>query len=376
MQGIPNGAYVRAVREDPVRKGLLFAGTELGVYFSLNDGRSWQPLRLNMPVVPVHDLVVKDKDLVAATHGRSFWILDDISPLRQMSESVTSSRAYLFQPASAIRMRANVNTDTPLPAEVSAGENPPDGAIFYYSLSSPAPGEVLLEVLDERGNTIRRYSSHDRSSIPEATSVAFPMYWFKPQPALSTDAGLHRFVWNFRYETPSLSSPGYSMSTAFGQNTPTEPEGPQVLPGVYQVRLTVEGKSMTQKFSVTMDPRVQASGDDLQRQFALEMKIWNALRGGHEALVQIREFYARNKRDQAMSQKMQALARMEPESEAGQRSGAADPPTLSHLLAELERLQVTVDSADAAPTTQATQAAEKILTQLQSLMEQWEKLKG
>ena len=166
------------------------------------------------------------------------------------------------------------------------------------------------------------------------------------------------------------------MSTAFGQNTPTEPEGPQVLPGVYQVRLSVEGKSMTQKFSVTMDPRVQASGDDLQRQFALEMKIWNALRGGHEVLVQIREFYARNKENRAVSQKMQALAHIQPESEAEQRAGVADPPSLSHLLSELERLQVTVDSADVAPTTQATQAAEKILTQLQSLMEQWEKLKG
>jgi photosystem II stability/assembly factor-like uncharacterized protein len=376
VQGIPDGAYVRAVREDPVRKGLLFAGTELGIYFSLNDGESWRPLQLNMPVVPVHDLVVKDNDLVAATHGRSFWILDDISPLREANDSISASTSYLFTPAAAIRMRANVNTDTPLPAEVPAGENPPAGAIFYYYLAAPAQSDVSLEILDEAGNLVRRYSSHDHPLEPQAASVPFPMYWFMPPQKLETGPGLHRFVWNLRYEAPAVPLPEYSMSTAFGQNTPAEPDGPLVLPGTYQVRLTVDGRSMNKKVSIKMDPRVKTSSDGLQKQFALEMRIYTAFRRGNEALEQIHAFYDHNRDKPAMAQKLEALAHIEPEvPEAGQRPGRSEPTTLSRVLGSLERLAVTVDSADAPPTTQATKAAEEMLARLQSLLEKWEKIK-
>ena len=376
-QGIPDGAYVRSVREDSVRKGLLFAGTELGVYVSLNDGNSWQPLRLNMPVTPVHELVVKGNDLVVATHGRSFWILDDISPLRELTGSVTTSTAYLFTPATAVRMRPNVNSDTPLPPEVPAGENPPTGVVLYYYLASSAQSAVVLEILDAGGKLIRRYSSADSPAAIKPESVAFPMYWFRLPQTLSTDPGLHRFVWNFRYPNPSVPFPEYSMSTAYGQNTPTEPEGPQVLPGSYQVRLTVDGKSMTQKVSITMDPRVRASASDLQKQFALEMKIYNALEQGNQALAEIRDFYAHNKENPAASQKLAALARIEPQApEAGQqRPGRGETPTLSRLVGTLERLEVTVDSADAAPTTQATKAADDTVSQLQSVIAEWEKIK-
>jgi photosystem II stability/assembly factor-like uncharacterized protein len=377
-QGLPNGAYVRAVREDPLRKGLLFAGSELGVYVSLHDGDSWQPLKLNMPVVPVHDLLVKDRDLVVATHGRSFWILDDISPLREINDSITASATHLFAPAPAIRIRPSVNTDTPLPPEVPAGENPPTGAIFYYYLKSPAQGEVLLEVLDDGGKLVRRYSSKDHPAGPEPSSVPFPMYWFKPPQTLSTDAGLHRFVWNLRYANPPIPVSGFSMATAFGQNTPAEPEGPQVLPGTYQVRLTVDGQTITQKVSVTMDPRVKASADDLQKQFALEIKIYNALAQANQSVTEIREFYAHNKGNRAMAQKLEALAHIEPQApEAGtQRPGRDETPTISRFLGALERLAVTVDSADAAPTTQATTAADDAVNQLQSLLGQWEALKN
>ena len=376
-QGLPDGAYVRVVREDPVRKGLLFAGTELGVYVSLDDGASWQSLRLNMPVTPVHDLVVKDNDLVVATHGRSFWILDDISPLRQMPLNASaSSSIYLFAPATAIRMRFNANTDTPLPAEVPAGENPPSGAVFYYYLKSSLPGEVLLEVLDEDGKLVRRYSSSDHPAEPKPDSVPFPMYWFSPAEKLSTEPGLHRFVWNLRYEDVRTPQAEYSMSTAFGQNTPMEPQGPQVVPGSYTVRLTAGDKSVSQKLSVTLDPRVHVSADDLQKQFALAMRIHDALQRGSQAVMAIREFYTHNKGNPAMAQKLEALARIEPETpEPRTRSSRNQTITLSHVLGDLERLGATVDSADAAPTTQALKGVDETVNKLESLIKQWEKLK-
>src|SRR6185437_15989478 len=206
--GIPQGAYVRAVREDPVKKGLLFAGTELGVFFSINNGDFWQPLQLNLPVSPVHDVAIKDNDLVIATHGRSFWILDDISPLRQLTTDVEISQAHLFVPATAMRIRANTNHDTPLPAEVPAGENPPPGAIFYYYLKSPAQGEVKLEILDVKGQVVRSYSSKDQPFRPP-TPPAFPMYWFNPPAPLAAMAGMHRFIWDIRYSAPPIAQPGY-----------------------------------------------------------------------------------------------------------------------------------------------------------------------
>src|SRR5262249_21976042 len=285
--GIPEGAYVRVVREDLVRKGLLFAGTELGVYFSLDDGDHWQPLLLNMPVTPVHDLVIKNNDLVTATHGRSFWILDDISPLRQMNSDATSASANLYKPAPAMRIRASTNHDTPLTPEVAAGENPPPGAIFYYYLKSPAQGEVKLEVLDGRGKLVRAYSSADKAFAPTAPPP-FPNYWFRPPEPLSTAPGLHRFVWDLRYAAPPVSNRGYSMSTVFGRSVPAEPEGPQALPGAYQVQLKVDGRSYIQPFTVAMDPRVQATARDLEKQFALEGSLVEGIRQANETAREIR----------------------------------------------------------------------------------------
>lgn len=377
-QGIPNGAYVRAVREDPVRKGLLFAGTELGVYVSLNDGDSWQPLRLNMPVVPVHDLVVKDNDLVVASHGRSFWILDDISPLRQMNDPEATSGVHLFVPSPAIRLRRNVNTDTPLPPEVPGGENPPAGAIFYYYLKSAAQHEVALEILDRTGKLVRRYSSDDRPTLPDAKTAAFPVYWFRLAEKLSTEPGLHRCTWNLRYPDPAVPFPEYSMATAYGQNTPKEPEGPQVLPGTYEVRLTVDGRRMSQNVFVGMDPRVRTSPEDLQKQFALAMKIYDALQQGNKVLAEIHEFYRSNKVNPAPAHKLEAVSHIEPQTppEPGQANQSGTPtPTLSRTLGALERLGVAVDSADTAPTTQAAKAVDTVTQQLDSLIGQWEKIK-
>jgi len=366
--GIPDGAYVRAVREDTVRKGLLFAGTELGVFFSLNGGDNWQPLNLNMPVVPVHDLVVKDADLVIATHGRAFWVLDDISPLRQIRAELLTEPDHLFIPAQAVRIRLSTNHDTPLPPEVPAGENPPSGAIFYYHLKSGAQSQVKLEILDSRGQLVRSYSSKDQPWQP-ATPPAFPSYWFQPEDQLSPTPGTHRFVWDLRYAPPDSRSDGYTMSTVSGRNTAREPQGPLALPGSYQVRLTVDGKSYTQPLKLEMDPRVLVPKQDLENEFAVQMKIHQALVQAGQALEEIARYRSNIRPDN--QEKLKALEEIEP---AG-RATRSERPTLSSVRGELTQIATQLDGADAAPTSQQTAAADKALSQLSSLLKAWGAIK-
>jgi photosystem II stability/assembly factor-like uncharacterized protein len=370
--GIPNGAYVRAVREDPVRNGLLFAGTELGVYFSVDDGDHWQPLRLNMPVTPVHDLTIKDNDLVAATHGRSFWILDDISPLRQISARTTGAPAVLFQPAKAVRMRASTNHDTPLPPEVPAGENPPSGAIFYYFLKSPAQSEVRIEFLDNHDQVVRAYSSNDKPWSPP-TPPPFPSYWFRPAEPVATAAGMHRFVWDLRYSPAPVATRGYSMSTVVGRSVPLEPEGPPALPGSYRVRLTVDGKSYVQPLTVVMDPRVPVSPQELEKQFTLESRLARGIEDANQAVAEIHAARAAGRIDEATERRLAGGGRRGGGDEGG--AGGERQVTLAQISGTLAQLLVVVDSADAAPTTQAVRAADEALAQLQSLLAQWRKLK-
>jgi hypothetical protein len=370
--GIPDGAYVRAVREDPVRKGLLFAGTERGVFFSIDDGDHWQPLQLNLPPAPVHDLLVKDNDLVVATHGRSFWILDDISPLRELNDQIRSTDAHLFKPATAMRVRANTNHDTPLPPEVPAGENPPPGAIFYYYLKSAAQGELKLEILDSAGHAVRAYSSNDKPWSPPFPPP-FPSYWLRPAAPISAEPGMHRLIWDLHYAAPSLASPlrqgvQYSMSVAAGQNSAHEPEGPYALPGNYQVRLTVNGKSYTQPFKLGMDPRVQTSPADLQKQFSLAMRLSNALAQGDQALVEISELY----KTTPAPDKLNQLAAIEP----APNSAKGGKTSLSGVAGNLGQLLVAVESVDAAPTATQTSAAEENLQQANQLLQQWQAIKG
>jgi photosystem II stability/assembly factor-like uncharacterized protein len=369
--GIPNGAYVRAVREDPSKKGLLFAGTELGVYFSINDGDSWQPLQLNLPVSPVHDLVIKGDDLVAATHGRAFWILDDISPLRQLTAELKAALAYLFQPSTAMRIRSSTHGDTPIPPEEPAGENPPPGAIFYYYLKSPAQDEVKLELLDAKGQVVRFYSSKDRPFSPP-TPPAFPAYWFKSEEPLATAAGMHRFIWDVRYSAPQVAQPGYSMFTVAGRDVPREPAGPQALPGSYRVRLTVDGKTYTQAFKLVMDPRIKTSAQELERQFALEAKLVQSLQMANQAIDEIHAAAQAGKISAEDERKLAGVRR---------RRGEAEPegppnqqPAFAQVAGNLSQLIVGIDSADAAPTTQQSEAAEKTLAQAQALLKQWEAL--
>ena len=268
VDGLPGNAPVNAVRADPVTPGLLYAATELGVYVSFNDGAHWEPLQYNLPHTSMRDLLVHEDDLIVATHGRSFWILDDVAPLRTIAEaeSQRQSLPMLLPPAPAWRIRRDNNTDTPLPPGTPAGGNPPDGAILDYSLPHPATGLVALEILDSSGKVIRRYASTDpvMPAPGKERSELIPPYWPKITGPLPTSAGMHRWVWNLRETTPLATHYDYPIA-AVPHRTPLEPQGPPVLPGTYRVRLTVDGRSQTQPLTVKMDPRVHTSAADLAR---------------------------------------------------------------------------------------------------------------
>lgn len=269
VSGLPADP-INVVREDPNKKGLLFAGSERAVYASFDDGDHWQSLRLNMPATSIRDLVIKDDDIVVGTHGRSFWILDDISPLRQLNASAVKSSAILYQPQTAYRVRWNLNTDTPIPQEEPAGQNPPDGAIINYYLGDNVKGEVVLEISDANGKLIRRFSSLDKPyEVPPNND---PSYWLRPQQVLSAKAGSHRFVWDLHY-TPLDIPPAYPIAAVY-QNTIPNPTSPWVLPGTYTVKLSVDGKVHTQKMTVKMDPNVKTSAQDLQLQHDLSLGLY------------------------------------------------------------------------------------------------------
>ncbi len=270
VNGLPD-APVNTVREDPVRKGLLYAGTELAVYVSFNDGDGWQPLQLNMPAISIRDLVIHENDLVAGTHGRGFWILDDISPLRQMTADIAQVDAHLFRPGAAYRVRWNNNTDTPLPPEEPAGQNPPDGAIVYYYLKSAPSKPVTLEIFDSAKKLVRRYASDDKSE-PIDPTLNVPVYWIRPPAIPAAEIGMHRFVWDLHYPPPDAIDHEYPISAIY-RDTPRYPLGPFALPGEYSVKLTVGGKSYVQQLTVKMDPRVKTPGAGLLQQLKLAMRI-------------------------------------------------------------------------------------------------------
>ena len=257
VRGLPEGP-VNVVRADPARRGLLFAGTELAVYVSFNDGDDWRPLRLNMPATSIRDLVIHEDDLVVGTHGRSFWILDDISPLRQLTPEIAGAGAHLFEPRVTYRLPRDTNTDTPLPPEEPAGKNPPDGAILYYNLNAAAAGPVTLEVLDSVGGVVRKFSSADRAEAPDP-SVNVPAYWIRPFQALSAAPGMHRFVWDLHAAHQGGAGGRrefeYPISAIY-KDTPG-PQGEWAPPGTYTVKLTVDGKSYSQQLVVKPDPRAR-----------------------------------------------------------------------------------------------------------------------
>ena len=264
--GIPEGSFVNAIREDPLKHGLLYAGTESGVYVSFDDGDAWQPLQLNLPNTSVRDLTVRDDALVIATHGRSFWILDDLTPLRQIDASVASESAHLFAPQIATRIQPKDDEGTPLPPDVAAGENPPEGAIVDYYLGVPARS-LTIDILDRSGASIRRFSSEDKPEIVDPTKLDIPAFYVHPAQPPAVSAGMHRFVWDLHHQ-----------STAAGRRRRRGSGGPWAIPATYRVRLTVDGKTSEQPLIVRLDPRDRVPLRDLQAQFALSSAI-EALKG-------------------------------------------------------------------------------------------------
>jgi photosystem II stability/assembly factor-like uncharacterized protein len=272
VKGLPADP-VNSVREDPFCRGLLFAGTETAVYVSFNDGEDWSPLRLNMPATSVRDLVIKENDLVIGTHGRSFWILDDIAPLRDLAKSDVQITT-LHTIASAYRVRWNMNTDTPLPQEEPAGQNPPDGAIIDYYLDHDINAVLQMQILDSTGKTIRVFTSADKPY--DLPPVNIPLYWIRPQQILPATQGAHRFIWDLHTQPLDLP-PSYPIAAIYGQTAPNS-TSPWVLPSKYTVRLTAEGKTYSQSLTVKMDPRVTVSSAALRKQSALSNKCYTALK--------------------------------------------------------------------------------------------------
>ncbi len=370
--GIPDTTFVRAVREDPARRGLLYAGTETGVYVSFDDGANWQSLQLNLPTSPIHDLVVKDNDLVVATHGRSFWILDDLTPLRQMNAQAAAAAVHLFTPAPAWRYRGGGGWGS----SPTTASNPPNGAILYYNLKEKPKGEVLLEILDTSGTLIRKYSSVEKvvtgKPLPED-----PVSKEKPD-VLPVEPGMHRFVWNLRYEMPEfVPNVIWDMGA---------PDGPLALTGRYQARLTVAGKAQTVPLEVHLDPRVTTSSADLQAQFDLMMKIRDLVASSHGGVMEIRQT-----RDQlaGLRKRLGASPEMKELVEAAQSIDRKMSPIEAELIevpalssqdmcnyptkisSKIGWLANVVDSAETAPTRQSVEFYEHLKSQVDAQIAAW-----
>jgi photosystem II stability/assembly factor-like uncharacterized protein len=382
--GIPLNEDTDVVREDPERKGLLFAGTERAVYASFDDGDHWQSLRLNMGASSVRDLIIKGDDLCAATHGRGFWILDNITPLRQLQASISGAPALLFRPQIALRVRWNTNSDTPIPPDEAAGENPPDGAMIDYYVGARASGPVTIEINDDAGNLVRRYSSADPIPTPDPM-LAIPPYWVRPPQMLASEPGMHRFLWDLRYPPVPGVQPSYPIAAVY-RNTAPAATSPWAMPGNYTVVLTVNGKKYSQPLVVRMDPRLRTATAELAEQFRLSKQLydqWLALASITENVRAIRarltDLRARVPEGElktnleALSGKLQALAGGGGGAgPGGGQGGAAGRLTVASATTRVRTLFNLVEEIDAAPTPQAATAAPDVLKDSRSLQESWQ----
>jgi len=375
VTGIPDGAYVHAVREDPKKRGLLYAGTELGVFVSFDDGAHWQPLQLNLPASPIHDLVVKDDDLVVATHGRSFWVLDDITPLRQLSTQSPQADIILYQPQTALRLHYPTEFDKRQPV----GENPPPGAIINYYFKITPKEEVSLEILDSSGQVVRRLSSKEKKEGEQPPEWPDRVERAKTIPA---NEGMNRFAWDLRYDDP-IQVPGAFYA---GDG----PKGPLALPGDYQVKLTVGGKSQTAPLHLAIDPRTKGSEAALQKQFNLAMQVNDRISQLHQAVNEIRDlrsqtqtlhkrfgddqrlkpaFAAADDLDHKMSEIEQKLIQVNMK---GSEGNLAFPNMLNE---QLETFSHTIEAGDTEPTKPQFDVFKTLSTQLEEQVKKWAHLK-
>ncbi len=385
--GIPDFSFARVVREDPVRRGLLYAGTETATFVSFDDGEHWSPLQLNMPTVSVRDLVVHGSDLVAATYGRAFWILDDVTPLRQLNEQTAKAKVHLYEPDKALRVRLDLNLDTPIPPEMPAGQNPPNGALIDYYLANAPQDDVKVAIYDNSGQLVREFSSKAEPLSTEAPPNV-PLYWVGHPEPLSKREGMNRFVWDLRYAPPNALRHDYPISALY-ENTPGEPLGPLVTPGNYQVELTVNGQAQRQPLTVALDPRVDVTNNALAQQLELQQKVASLISASFDFYHQawrVREALAVDQKklpgeDVAsldVLRKFDADALKLQGQDTGFDSGGATlgkpKPTFALLNRELSQLESTLDIQDAAPTPAMVTAYQDYCHDLMTLANSWNDL--
>ncbi len=383
--GLPDNSPVDTVREDSVRKGLLFAGTETSVWVSFDDGDHWQSLELNLPHSSMRDLWIHDDDLIVATHGRSFWILDDITPLRQISESFQKSNAFLFKPGAAYRVMRDTNTDTPIPPDEPTALNPPDGAIVDYFLGQAAEGAIKLEILDAQSKVVRRYSSTDKLDLSEEdlAKQLIPPYWVRPPKILPTTAGVHRWVWDLHYATPLSTRYDYPIAAVPG-DTPRLPQGPSALAGQYTVRLTVNGHSLSAPLTVKMDPRVKTPREGLVQMFQLQARLASIMTRSTEAVSQARSAHEQLQKlaGQASGPVADAISALDKKVSAVLGGGggffapASPKPTLSRANGEAAMLYAEIGRADATPTPAQTSAVAETEKTFAAMSAQWKQMKA
>jgi photosystem II stability/assembly factor-like uncharacterized protein len=397
VEGITGGAPTNAVREDPVRRGLLYAATEREVFVSFDDGGRWQSLRLNMAPSSVRDIIIKDDDLVAATHGRGFWILDNVTPLRQLDTAATAAQAVLFKPQLATRVRHSLNTDTPLPPDEPGGENPPDGAIIDYALKADALGPITLEIVDGTGRVVRSYSSEDKAEYPTPDTAPVPLYWYRKPLALQRTAGMHRFLWDMRYQPLEAAAGGRGRGglpiSATPYNTVPVPNSIWAPPGLYTVKLTIDGRTLKQPLTLRLDPRVKTPDAALARLHEMSLALYDGILESQKALQELRALRARIKVAQEFAGKtgqpaevLEAIALFDkkaaeiegrmggPQAPAG--AGAAGAPdSLASIGLTLNSLMSTLQASETAPTTQLAAAVAERLKALRTLLEKYESLK-
>ena len=372
--GIPDGAYVHAVRQDPKDKNLLYAGTELGVYVSFDDGAHWRPLQLDLPMTPVTDLVIKDDDLAISTNGRSFWILDDVNPLRQLTPQLASQDVILYTPAPRVRFNFPEAVDKRRPV----GEDPPNGLMVRYYLKETPKDEITLDIFDSAGKPVRHYSSKPKSRFEQ------PPEWpdlEKPPELLPTNAGMNRFPWNLRYESPT-EIPGAFYSG-------NGPEGPIVVPGTYTLKLTVGGKTHTATAEVKLDPRVQTSQQELQKQLDLEMMIRDDIQALHIAVNQIRGVHSQldlvKRRLEEGDKGKPIIAsiddlenKMKPVEEqmiqVNMKSSEGNLGFSNMLNEQYDSFRTTVESADAAPTQPDYETFNGLHKRLEAALSTWKQI--
>jgi hypothetical protein len=388
--GESNGSYARILREDLKRPGLLFLGTESAMYVSFDDGDSWQSLMLNLPTTSFRDIAFQGNDLIVGTYGRGIFVLDDYAVLRQLSDAVANEDAHLFKPDGAVRVRRNVGADTPFPADVPHALNPPDGAIIYYSLASRPSGRVTLDVLDSDGAVVRHYSSDPIAPVPEAARPPHPNFWVKVEQPLPTGAGMHRVNWDLRYDAPPAFTHSFEINANPGL-TPASPEGALVPPGTYTVRLTVNGKSHSEKVTVINDPRSPANLAALKAQDALVRKLsaaerlaWDAFQQADTTRSQLRTFTASDSTSAAAKTIREYIAKLDTLGGAAPASGggfggfggANARPTLVQLVNRFLNQLGNFENGDVAPTVAMLAAYQSACNDLGKSITAWRAING